>query len=94
MEGIKLLARHEGVFTETAGGTTIAVLKKLVESGRIQKDECVVAYITGNGFKTQESVERHISKPHVISAHLAEFRTLYDHLIKNNEVKEFEPTAV
>ncbi len=50
IEGIRLLAKTEGVFTETAGGTTIAVLKKLVESGKIAKNEVVVAYITGNGF--------------------------------------------
>jgi threonine synthase len=51
-EGIKLLARTTGVFTETAGGVTIAVLAKLAERGEIDPAERVVAYITGEGLKT------------------------------------------
>ena len=82
-EGIKLLARHEGVFAETAGGTTVAVLKKLVELGSIAKDETVVAYITGNGLKTQEAVADKVSKPHVIDAKIKDFRELYDRLSKS-----------
>ncbi|HEY1687594.1 MAG TPA: threonine synthase [Solirubrobacteraceae bacterium] len=50
--GIDLLARTEGILTEPAGGTTIAVLKKLAEAGRFDPDEVVVAVITGNGLKT------------------------------------------
>ncbi len=50
--GIRLLAETEGIFAETAGGVTVAVLKKLAESGRIAPDELTVAYITGNGLKT------------------------------------------
>ena len=53
-EGIKLLAETEGIFTETAGGVVISGLKNLVNSGRIGHDELTVAYITGNGLKTQE----------------------------------------
>lgn len=56
VEGIRLLARTEGVFTETAGGVTVAVLKKLVESGHIDPDGLTVAYITGNGLKTVDAV--------------------------------------
>src|SRR5437016_7836273 len=51
-EGIKLLARTTGIFTETAGGVTVAVLRKLAERGDIDPDERVVAYITGDGLKT------------------------------------------
>lgn len=87
VEGIQLLAKNEGVFTETAGGTTVAVLKKLVESGKIEKNELVVAYITGNGFKTQESVQEHISKPYVIQARLPEFRELYEKLVQNKKAE-------
>ena len=50
--GIDLLASTEGILTEPAGGTTIAVLKKLAEEGRFEPDETVVAMITGNGLKT------------------------------------------
>jgi threonine synthase len=56
IEGMKLLARTEGIFTETAGGVTIATLKKLTEDGVIRPDECVVAYITGHGLKTLEAL--------------------------------------
>jgi threonine synthase len=51
-EGIKLLARTTGIFTETAGGVTVAVLRKLAERGDIDPSERVVAYITGDGLKT------------------------------------------
>jgi threonine synthase len=51
-EGIKLLARSTGIFTETAGGVTVAVLAKLAERGDIDPSERVVAYITGEGLKT------------------------------------------
>ena len=54
VEAIKLLASTEGVFTEPAGGVTIATLKKLAESGQIAPDEVTVAYVTGNGLKAQE----------------------------------------
>jgi threonine synthase len=63
VEGIKLLARTEGIFTETAGGVTIACLKRLVASGKIRPDESTVAYITGNGLKTQEAVVDHLVRP-------------------------------
>lgn len=53
-EGIKLLARTTGIFTETAGGVTIAVLRKLAERGDIDRSERVVAVITGEGLKTLE----------------------------------------
>jgi threonine synthase len=56
IEGMKLLARTEGIFTETAGGVTIATLKKLTEQGVIRPDECVVAYVTGHGLKTLEAL--------------------------------------
>jgi threonine synthase len=57
VEGIRLLAETEGIFTETAGGVTVSGLKHLAESGAIGPDELTVAYITGNGLKTQEAVE-------------------------------------
>jgi threonine synthase len=73
IEGIKLLAETEGIFTETAGGTTIATLKKLAESGRINPDELTVAYITGNGLKTQEAVQGYIAEPLTIEPKLESF---------------------
>jgi threonine synthase len=55
-EGIKLLAETTGIFTETAGGVTTAVLAKLAERGEIDPDERVVAYITGEGLKTLDAI--------------------------------------
>ena len=54
--GIRLLAETTGIFTETAGGVTIATLAKLAERGDISSDERVVAYITGEGLKTLDAV--------------------------------------
>jgi len=56
VEAIRLLARTEGIFTETAGGVTIAVLAKLASAGVIRSDERVVAYVTGHGLKTVEAL--------------------------------------
>jgi threonine synthase len=52
VDGIRLLARTEGIFAETAGGVTIATLAKLAAAGVVRPDERVVAYVTGNGLKT------------------------------------------
>jgi threonine synthase len=57
VEGICLLAAATGVFTETAGGVTAGVLRKLAERGEIGADETVVVYITGDGLKTIDAVE-------------------------------------
>ena len=57
VDGIKLLAETEGIFTETAGGVVISGLKRLVEDGTIGPDDLTVAYVTGNGLKTLEVVE-------------------------------------
>jgi threonine synthase len=69
--GIKLLAETEGVFTETAGGVTVAVTKKLVEQGRIKADDLTVIAITGNGLKTPEAVD--LAQPIVIEPKVAQF---------------------
>lgn len=57
IEGIKLLAETEGIFTETAGGVTTSGLVNLVKAGIIKRDDVTVILITGNGLKTQEVVQ-------------------------------------
>jgi threonine synthase len=72
VEGMLLLARTEGIFTETAGGVTVAVTKKLIETGVIPRDESVVICITGNGLKTpdvlSERLETHVTIRPLLSA--------------------------
>ena len=55
-DGIQLLARTEGVFAETAGGVTVATLKKLVETGQLDPDAETVVFNTGDGLKTLDAV--------------------------------------
>jgi threonine synthase len=77
VEGIKLLAQTEGIFAETAGGVTIGVLRKLVKQGVIKKHELTVAYITGNGLKTQEAVLEAVGRPTRIHPSLVSFEKTF-----------------
>ncbi|GAA3848819.1 MULTISPECIES: threonine synthase [Amycolatopsis] len=60
VEGIRLLARTEGIFTETAGGVTVATAKKLIEAGKIDPDAETVLLITGDGLKTLDAIENEV----------------------------------
>jgi threonine synthase len=73
IEGMQLLARTEGIFTETAGGVTVAATKKLIESGRIPRDEPIVICITGNGLKTPDVFYDRLSVDVTIRPSLAVF---------------------
>jgi threonine synthase len=75
VEGVKLLARTEGIFGETAGGVSVAVARKLAEAGRLDPDEVVVIYVTGNGLKTPEAVADSVAPPITISATMQAFET-------------------
>ena len=66
VEGILTLAKTEGIFTEPAGGVSIAVLKKLVDDGFIERNEKVVCYITGNGLKSTEAIMSALPKLDVV----------------------------
>ncbi|MEE8075477.1 MAG: threonine synthase [Candidatus Binatia bacterium] len=77
LDGIKLLASTEGIFTEPAGGTEVAVTKKLIQQGRIPRDEPTVICITGTGYKTLEAVANSVEKPFRIDANLENFDELY-----------------
>jgi threonine synthase len=76
IDAMKLLAETEGIWTETAGGVTLAVTQKLIEQGRIARDESIVVCITGNGLKTQEALIDRMPKPVVIKPVLSEFEAL------------------
>jgi threonine synthase len=73
IESIKLLARTEGIFAETAGGVTLAAAIKLIKEGYIDRDSLTVICITGNGLKTQEAVTGHTVELHRIKPNLASF---------------------
>jgi threonine synthase len=81
-EGIKLLAEYEGIFTETAGGVTVGVAKKLIASGKIPANDSAVLCITGNGLKTLDAVVGHVGKTREIKPSLREFETLLDAEVK------------
>ena len=74
-EAMQLLASTEGIFAETAGGVTIAALKKLAAAGALDPDELIVAYVTGNGLKTQEAVMPRLARPLSIAPNLQAFQT-------------------
>ena len=80
VEAMKLLAETEGIFTETAGGVTLAATKKLIESGQIGRESRVVVSITGNGLKTIEALDGKVDEPHIIQPQLNAFKKLMTRL--------------
>ena len=71
--GMQQLAQTEGIFAETAGGVVVSGLKRLVESGNVEPDELVVAFITGAGLKTQEAVADVLKPPLHAQPNIASF---------------------
>lgn len=82
IDGMRVLAETEGIFTETAGGVTIGVLRSLAEAGVFNEDDVVVVYITGMGLKTVEAIEHEVSPPISIRPTLREFERSVLSLIK------------
>ncbi len=80
IDAMKLLARTEGIFAETAGGVTVAVTKKLIEQGAIGKDETTVVCVTGNGLKTKEALQGHTSEPYHISTNMSSFEEVLERI--------------
>lgn len=77
-EAMALLGKTEGIFAETAGGVTVAVARKLIEQGRIARDEEIVLCITGNGLKTQDAVADQLEQPAVIGPSFSDFVSLVE----------------
>jgi threonine synthase len=77
LDGIQLLAETEGIFTEPAGGTTVAATRALIEAGRIPRNEPIVICVTGNGYKTIEAVQHRTATPVRIGRALREFEEFY-----------------
>ena len=72
LDAIVLLAKTEGIFTEPAGGVSVSVLQKMVEQKKIDKNDTVVCYITGNGLKATESIMEVLKKPKIHKANISE----------------------
>ena len=79
VDGIRLLAESTGVFTETAGGVTLAAALALAESGRLRPDDEVVLCITGNGLKTVEALQGALPEAPIIAPRIRELEALYGH---------------
>src|ERR1700712_2929907 len=73
IDAIKLLARTEGIFAETAGGVTIAVLKKLLATGQLDPDAETVVFNTGDGLKTLDAIANVVGPTATIKPTLAAF---------------------
>jgi threonine synthase len=73
LDAVQLLARTEGIFTEPAGGTTLAATRALIERGVIGPKDSAVVCITGNGYKTAEVMFNRVAKPTQIGRSLADF---------------------
>ncbi|MEM2161011.1 MAG: threonine synthase, partial [Candidatus Nitrosotenuis sp.] len=71
LDAILLLAQTEGIFTEPAGGVSVAVLQKMIDDGKIDKNDTTVCYVTGNGLKTTEAIMEVLAKPEVMQADVA-----------------------
>jgi threonine synthase len=77
-DAMLLLAQTEGIFAETAGGVTLAVTQKLIEQGKIPRDEEIVICITGNGLKTQDAIANLVEKPVVIRPNIDDFAAVLE----------------
>jgi threonine synthase len=78
LDGIRLIAETEGIFTEPAGGTTIAATVKLIERGAIPRDESIVVCITGNGYKCAEVMQGRLKPPLQLGRALREFEAFME----------------
>jgi threonine synthase len=81
LDAIQLLASTEGIFTEPAGGTTLAAARALIRRGAIKPNESVVVCITGNGYKTAEVMQDRVERPIRIGRGLADFENVVAPLV-------------
>ncbi len=92
LDAVKLLARTEGIFTEPAGGTTLACTIKLIQSGKIPRDESICVCITGNGLKTVEVMQGQFATSPAINAKMSEFNELVSQLEETHTTPSPRPT--
>ncbi len=78
LSAVHLLAEKEGIFTEPAGGTTVAVTLKLIDQGRIDPKDTIVVGITGNGYKALDTFSSRLQLETVLRPRLSVFREWYE----------------
>jgi threonine synthase len=78
VDAIQLLAETEGIFTEPAGGTTLAATIELIGRGVIPRDESIVVCVTGNGYKTAEVVADRLTAPVKLSRSFKDFEAWHE----------------
>jgi threonine synthase len=88
LDGLELLARTEGIFTEPAGGTTVAAARALIERGAIPRDESIVICITGNGYKTADVLRERTTAPAHIGRSFQEFEAWFGTSVDAQDVSE------
>ncbi len=88
LEGMRLLAETEGIFTETAGGVTVACARKLLQQGRIDPQQPIVLVITGNGLKTLDAIIASQAEAPIIAPRMREFEA---ELVREGATPEVEP---
>jgi threonine synthase len=93
LDAVKLLGRTQGIFTEPAGGTTLACAIKLIQSGKIPRDESICVCITGNGLKTVEVMQGQFPATPVINAKMTEFEGLVKQMEETHPHTTPAPTA-
>jgi threonine synthase len=97
IEAIKLVAETEGIFTEPAGGVTVAVLKKLAEEKYFDRNEKVVCAVTGSGFKATDTIQKALISPLVIEPTLSAFKEklkTYIHKKNANHAHTFDDSEL
>jgi len=93
VNSIQLLARSEGIFTETAGGVTVGTARKLIRQDRILPEETTVLCITGNGLKTTDALAGKFETEAPIAPRLREFELLLERKLSSSGVSAFSGQA-
>jgi len=94
VDAIRLLAETEGIFTEPAGGTTLAAAIELIACGVIPRDESIVVSVTGNGYKTSEVVANQLTTPVRLSRRFNDFEAWLESRLPQRRARELDVETI